>query len=276
MPALAERGLPRRGALHARLRAHRRSPATACTRPARSPTTPTGCTRRSAATPTPSSSATTGVPSPPMAPRCPSPTGGAASSRWRCRRARARRCVPQRPRPTSPQLVHVLPAASAGQPDRAGERLRLHRPAVVGLVARVRRVGRCRPRAGEPGRSGERQCGDHLLPGDARRRYLAPSSSTTPRTRRCRSRRNRRCTSRVATTVASDRNSSSRPSRSTPSTWCRNGRRCRPLPPSRTARRRQQARHRVHHLTTSSTRVQAATKPRFPQASGCTSAPKRG
>ena len=53
LPELADGGVPRRGPVPPRVRADRRSPPTAATRPAPSVSTPARCTRRSGATTTP-------------------------------------------------------------------------------------------------------------------------------------------------------------------------------------------------------------------------------
>ena len=180
LPALAERRLPRRRAVHPGLRADGGARRRACTRPACWPPTPTRCTRRSAATATP---CIIGHDWGALA------TYGAADhepDRW----ARVvglavppgparRRGVRDEPRPAAAQLVHVLLPAPAGRPRRAGRRLRLHRPAVGGVVTRLRRhrgpALTCRQSLARPGQPAG---GARLLPGHARRRPRSIRGST--------------------------------------------------------------------------------------------------
>ena len=102
---------------------------------------------------------------------------GPRTGRWRQGRRDGRAAAAGRSRQAflSPiaaqaQLVHVLLPAPAGRRGRAGQRPRVHRPALGRLVARLRRQRRGAGRQGLPARPSQPQGRPRLLPGHPGRR----------------------------------------------------------------------------------------------------------
>ena len=200
LPDAGRRRVPRRRAVHAGLRAHRRSRRRPLPDAARSAVDAIALHEALGGDGERCSSATTGA-------RIAAYGAGGHAARsvapGRHRRGAASRRAGAgvlHLRPAAALLVHVLLPAPAGRPGRAMNDLGVHRPAVGGLVARLRRAPRTCPREGLPARPGEPRRRARLLPRHARHGRRGPARAVQSRGRS--PPRSRRSTCTAAPTVA--------------------------------------------------------------------------